>query len=382
MIDSRLIFQLLIPIIVGGILLFLWVWSGKRKRLKKSLSSPYTEALSALINGDKIKAMNKLREVVKHDTDNLDAYLKLGDIYRDYGKNLQALRVHQSLTIRKNLTNYQKLSIWKSLLQDHRLLKEWDEAIKYSEMITELDRKNVWARKELLEIYKEKGDWDGAVEAAKSIQKQEKKKNVETLALYQIQQGLEYRKKGEERDARIRFKNALKTSSNCAAAHYFIGVSYLSEGRKKDAVDSWRKFVKTDPKHAYLVFDELEEVLYDLGNFDQSEKIYQEILDLDDGNVSALVALSDLNERKGDRKESIRILRRAIDKDKSSLRAKAYLIQMLLGPDISDEIRENLQSLIQSTRRSRKFDCRSCGYHSEKPLWICPDCLNENTFLD
>ena len=382
MIDSRLIFQLLIPIIVGGILLFLWVWSGKRKRLKKSLSSPYTEALSALINGDKIKAMNKLREVVKHDTDNLDAYLKLGDIYRDYGKNLQALRVHQSLTIRKNLTNYQKLSIWKSLLQDHRLLKEWDEAIKYSEMITELDRNNMWARKELLEIYKEKGDWDGAVEAAKSIQKQEKKKNVETLALYQIQQGLEYRKKGEERDARIRFKNALKTSSNCAAAHYFIGASYLSEGRKKDAVDSWRKFVKTDPKHAYLVFDELEEVLYDLGNFDQSEKIYQEILDLDDGNVSALVALSDLNERKGDRKESIRILRRAIDKDKSSLRAKAYLIQMLLGPDISDEIRENLQSLIQSTRRSRKFDCRSCGYHSEKPLWICPDCLNENTFLD
>jgi len=381
-IDSRLIFQLLIPIIVGGILLFLWVWSGKRKRLKKSLSSPYTEALSALINGDKIKAMNKLREVVKYDTDNLDAYLKLGDIYRDYGKNLQALRVHQSLTIRKNLTNYQKLSIWKSLLQDHRLLKEWDEAIKYSEMITELDRNNMWARKELLEIYKEKGDWDGAVEAAKSIQKQEKKKNVETLALYQIQQGLEYRKKGEERDARIRFKNALKTSSNCAAAHYFIGVSYLSEGRKKDAVDSWRKFVKTDPKHAYLVFDELEEVLYDLGNFDQSEKIYQEILDLDDGNVSALVALSDLNERKGDRKESIRILRRAIDKDKSSLRAKAYLIQMLLGPDISDEIRENLQSLIQSTRRSRKFDCRSCGYHSEKPLWICPDCLNENTFLD
>ncbi len=382
MIDSRLIFQLLIPVIVGGILLFLWIWSGKRKRLKKSLSSPYTEALSALINGDKIKAMNKLREVVKHNTDNLDAYLKLGDIYRDYGKNLQALRVHQSLTVRKSLTNYQKLSIWKSLVQDHRLLKEWDKAIKYSELITELDRNNMWARKELLEIYKEKGDWDGAVEAAKSIQKQEKKKNVETLALYQIQQGLEYRKKGEERDARIRFKKALKTSSNCAAAHYFIGVSYLSEGRKKDAVESWRKFVKTDPKHAYLVFDELEEVLYDLGNFDQSEKIYQEILDLDEGNVSALVALSDLNERKGDREESIRMLRRAIDKDKSSLRAKAYLIQMLLGPDASDEIRENLQSLIQSTRKSRKFDCRTCGYHSEKPLWICPDCLNENTFLD
>ena len=382
MIDSRLIFQLLIPIIVGGVLLFLWVWGGKRKRLKKSLSSPYTEALSALINGDKIKAMNKLRQVVKLDTDNLDAYLKLGDIYRDFGNNLQALRVHQSLTVRKSLTNYQKLSIWKSLLQDHRLLKEWNEAIKYSGMITELDRNNVWARKELLEIYKEKGDWDGAVEAAKSIQKQEKKKNVETLALYQIQQGLEYRKKGEERDARIRFKRALKTSINCAAAHYFIGVSYLSEGRKKDAVESWRKFVKTDPKHAYLVFDELEEVLYDLGNFEQSEKIYQEILDLDDGNVSALVALSDLNERKGNREESIRMLRRAINKDNSSLRAKAYLIQMLLGPDASDEIREIIQSLIQSTRRSRKFDCRSCGYHSETPLWICPDCLNENTFLD
>jgi len=105
-------------------------------------------------------------------------------------------------------------------------------------------------------------------------------------------------------------------------------------------------------------------------------------LDLDAGNISALVALSDLNDRKGDREESIRMLRKAVDKDKSSLRAKAYLIQILLGPDASVEIRENLQSLIQNTKRPRKFDCRSCGYHSDKPLWICPDCLNENTFLD
>ncbi len=382
MIETKLIFQILLPVIVGGILLFLWIWSGRRRRLKKSLSSPYTEALSSLINGDKIKAMNKLREVVKHDTDNLDAYLKLGDIYREYGKNLQALRVHQSLTVRKGLTNYQNMSIWKSLLQDYRLLKEWDKAIKYSEMITELDKNNMWARKELLEIYKEKGDWDGAVEAAKSIQKQEKKKDVETLALYQVQQGLEYRKKGDERDARIRFKKALKTSNNCAAAHYFIGASYLSEGRNKDAVEAWRKFVKTDPRHAYLVFDELEEVLYDLGNFEQSEKIYQEILDLDAGNVSALAALSDLYERKGDREESIRILRRAVERNNSSLRARAYLIQMLVGPKASDEIKDNLKSLIQSTRRPRKFDCRNCGYHSNKPLWVCPDCLNDNTFLD
>ena len=382
MIESKYLFQILIPAIVGVILLLLWIWAGRRKNLKKSLSSPYTEALSSLIDGDKIKAMNKFREVVKADTDNLDAYLKLGDIYREYGKYPQALRVHQSLTIRKELSNYEKTSICKSLLLDFRMMKDWDNAIEQAKNILELDKNSQWARKELLEIYKRKGDWDGAVEAAKGLQKQQKQKDTETLALYQVQQGLEKRKKGEERDARIIFKKALKTSSQCAAAHYFIGVSYLKEKRDKEAVEAWRKFVNTDPKHAYLVFDKLEEVLYDLGNFEESEKIYEELLNLDNGNVSAIAALSDLYERKGDTKEGIAILRKAVKSDKSSLRTRANLIQMLLGNDVSKEVKDNLKSLISLTRRPRKFDCRTCGYHSDKPLWICPDCLNEKTFLD
>jgi len=381
-IETRYIFQILIPGIVGVILLFLWVWAGRRKNLKKSLSSPYTEALSALIDGDRIKAMNKFREVVKADTDNLDAYLKLGDIYRGYGKYPQALRVHQSLTIRKELTNFQKLSMWKSLLLDYRVMKDWDNAITQAENILEVDKNNQWAREELLEIYKRKGDWDGAVDAAKDLQKQQKQKDTETLALYQVQQGLEQRKKGEEREARIIFKKALKTNSNCAAAHYFIGVSYLKEKREKEAVEAWRMFVQTDPKHAYLVFDKLEEVLYELGNFEESQKIYEEIIDLDSGNVSAMAALSDLYERRGDTKEGISILRKAVNSDKSSLRTRAYLIQMLLGNEVNKEVKKQLTSLISLTRRPRKFDCRTCGYHSNKPLWICPDCLNEKTFLD
>jgi len=381
-IETRYIFPILIPAIVGVILLFLWIWAGRRKNLKKSLSSQYTEALSSLIDGDKIKAMNKFREVVKADTDNLDAYLKLGDIYREYGKYPEALRVHQSLTIRVGLSNYQKLSIWKSLLLDYRMMEDWDNAIKQVEKILDLDKNSQWARKEILEIYKRKGDWDGAVDAAKGLQKQRKQKDTETLALYQVQQGLEQRKKGEEREARIRFKKALKTSSDCAAAHYFIGLSYLKEDREKEAVEAWRKFVRADPNHAYLVFDKLEEVLYDLGNFEESQKIYEEILSLDGGNVSAMAALSDLYERKGDTEEGIDILRKAVESDNSSLRARAYLIQMLLGNKVNKEVKENLKSLIGLTRRPKKFDCRICGFHSDKPLWICPDCLNEKTFLD
>ena len=382
MIETRYIFPILIPAIVGVILLILWIWAGRRKYLKKSLSLAYTEALSSLIDGDKIKAMNKFREVVKADTDNLDAYLKLGDIYREYGKYQEALRVHQSLTIRVGLSNYQKLSIWKSLLLDYRMMEDWDNAIKQVENILDLDKNSQWARKELLEIYKRKGDWDGAVDAAKGLQKERKQKDTETLALYQVQQGLEYRKKGEEREARIRFKKALKTSSDCAAAHYFIGVSYLKEKREKEAVEAWRKFVRADPNHAYLVYDKLEEVLYELGNFEESQKIYEEILSLDGGNVSAMAALSDLYERKGDTEEGIDILRKAVESDNSSLRARAYLIQMLLGNKVNKEVKENLKSLISLTRRPRKFDCRICGFHSDKPLWICPDCLNEKTFLD
>ena len=57
----------------------------------------YTEALNAMVRADKTKAVSLLRDVVKKDSDHVDAYLQLGNILRDSNPQ-QAVKIHQTLT--------------------------------------------------------------------------------------------------------------------------------------------------------------------------------------------------------------------------------------------------------------------------------------------
>jgi len=76
----------------------------KKKPIQKSNSNTlYTEALNMLVRGDSDNAIRLLRDVVKQDTNHLDAYLQLGDILREQGSSQNAIKIHQSLTVRPGL---------------------------------------------------------------------------------------------------------------------------------------------------------------------------------------------------------------------------------------------------------------------------------------
>ena len=97
----------------------------KSKKTPK-VESLFTNALNALLNGDKSKAISLLQQVVKKDTSHVRAYLQLGNILRKENTD-QAIKIHQSLTVRPNLGSDQKVEIHKALKQRlyrNRLYKE------------------------------------------------------------------------------------------------------------------------------------------------------------------------------------------------------------------------------------------------------------------
>ncbi|MEW5994737.1 MAG: tetratricopeptide repeat protein, partial [Candidatus Zixiibacteriota bacterium] len=77
---------------------FFLAWERFTRREKKPLSSLYVEALRDLLDGKRVAAFSKLRQVVTEDSNNLDAYLRLGQILRENKKPDRALQVHRDLT--------------------------------------------------------------------------------------------------------------------------------------------------------------------------------------------------------------------------------------------------------------------------------------------
>ena len=85
----------------------------------KSDSALYVEALRDLLDGRPESAFGKLRQVVISDADNIDAYMRLGQILREHKKPDRALQVHKDLTLRQDLGAEQKVAILRHLALDY-----------------------------------------------------------------------------------------------------------------------------------------------------------------------------------------------------------------------------------------------------------------------
>ena len=94
---------------------------------KKDSNKLYTEALEALLEGDIENAVFKLKDLVQYDTNNIRAYLRLGDIFRENLKVEQALKIHQSLILRKRLSKALQCEIYMSLARDFFELKNGEK---------------------------------------------------------------------------------------------------------------------------------------------------------------------------------------------------------------------------------------------------------------
>ena len=99
------------------------------------------EALNAMVRGDRRIALNHLRDVVKQDTNHIDAYLQMGDILREEGNAQAAVKIHQSLTVRPNLSNDINRDIHKSLALDFEQLGQFAKARREAEFVLKQNKK-------------------------------------------------------------------------------------------------------------------------------------------------------------------------------------------------------------------------------------------------
>src|SRR5215813_6486885 len=101
-------------LLIAALLVYMFYERVYRQETKQG-SDLYAEALSDLLNGRMEKAFSKLRQVVSEDSGNVDAYLRLGHIMREYRQPERALQIHRDLTLRTGLKPDQKASILEQL---------------------------------------------------------------------------------------------------------------------------------------------------------------------------------------------------------------------------------------------------------------------------
>ena len=366
-------------IIVFTIMAF--YWSKSKKEKEKASPKLYIDALKALLSGEDQLAFQMFKEVAKKDPENLDAYLKLGDLFRKNKRYDKALQIHKELTFRPSLSLEEKNEILKSLAQDYSASGDHDKAISVLLDLYKANDKDRWVAQKLLSEYEETAKWEEAFELRKKTSSRKEDQTNKILALYKVCWGKARQDTGELHKARVAYKEALNYDESCVAAYVYLGDAYHEDDRLKDAVEYWKKLVETVPEAGYLVFDKLEKTLFELGEYEDITEIYENILSRNPKNVFALFSLARINEKKGLKESAVEQYRHILDIDPAFSSARISLAKLYLDRGRKEEMTDVLDSLLESFPPAKKeFICKRCGYKSSEPLWRCPSCKEWDSF--
>ena len=124
-------FLIICFILIAGLLGY-YLYTKINPTKKSDIKELYSEGLDMLVSGKKYSAYNNFKEIISKDSNNVMAYLRLGQILRENGDNLKAIKIHKNLLLRKKLSSYELVELHKNLSKDN------------SHLFVKLKSKKVW----------------------------------------------------------------------------------------------------------------------------------------------------------------------------------------------------------------------------------------------
>ena len=156
----------IIIVVVLSLIIFLLV-SNRSKNIPTDAEA-FNNALKALVNGEKDKAYHLLREIISKDSNNIDAFLLLGDLVREKDVN-QAIKIHQTVILRPQISKSKKIEAHTALSKDFIKSGNISKAEEELNNILNMDSSNKWALLKLKDIATENKNWKQALKHEKKI---------------------------------------------------------------------------------------------------------------------------------------------------------------------------------------------------------------------
>ncbi|GJM45104.1 MAG: hypothetical protein DHS20C21_19460 [Gemmatimonadota bacterium] len=322
---------------------------------------PYLVAMSALIDGDRELAFRELKNAVRLDSSNVDAYLRLGDLFRERGDGERALQIHRELTARAGLDDGEKSRIHESLCRDWMALKQLDRA---AEAVAEAVRFAADPTKMLqlqLKVQEQRGDLGAAFRVKREILKRGGRVKAEAAALadFRAEQAVELIEKGELAAAEKILKEARKLEGNAARTAYLWGWLKEKQGDYAAALTTWESILTDHPEKVVMLFRSLERVHFLNGSYGDMESTYQRFLEKVPGHEDASFGLARFLLRKGQLEAALETCRTALEHHPESipLRVLRSLLTLQIGrtPDAERLLNDWISEIMGEGQASRRF---------------------------
>jgi lipopolysaccharide biosynthesis regulator YciM len=312
-------------------------------RKRRSAVPAYVEGLRAALDGRPADAIARFREAVGTDTDNVDAYIRLGDLFMQQGETERAIKIHENLALRRNLDKRDEKKVLQALVRDYMKADRKVKAISILEELVHLDKTDARGAEHLAELYIETGAWDKCEELLKELARNQA--NRQRAARLYTEYGRAY-PKNNPGAALAAFETALKLDPGSTPARLYLGDHQLNQGDTSAAIRTWSEILDLTPEKNGLVRSRLERAYFDAGKFEDITTLYEKLLRKVPDDAGLVVALAEIHQKKEDLPAAIRLLERFAGRQKDDVFSRVALAAMYLDKDETAQARSALVEVL------------------------------------
>jgi lipopolysaccharide biosynthesis regulator YciM len=348
--------------------------AAERRAASRSPSDDaFMKGLSHLMADHTDQAIEEFTRAVTLNSDTVETYVVLGNLFRQKGEIERAVRIRQSIIARPNLERSVRLQALYDLGLDYRKGGLYNRATEAFQEVIKMDSEHVESLAQLVSLYEEIRDWENAYEALRRLDRLTRSDSRRVLAHYKTERGKELMAAGQLEQAEESLNQAMSVDKGCLDAYLHLGDLELARGRHRKALNIWRKAVRLEPKHAHLVIRRVTQAEDELG--EKAVSAFLEEIEPEQAEDTALMALAQHYHRHQEDDKAQELLRLAVAQNPRQLGAHRLLGETLLARGQREEALAAYSELLEHIDGDwSSYQCEQCGYVSPQLTWKCPRC--------
>lgn len=337
----------------------------------------YFKGLNFLLNEQQDQAIDAFIEAVQNDPDTSELHFALGNLFRRRGEYDRAVRVHEHLLSRGDLTPADRERAQHALALDFLkagLLDRAEDALNRLEG-TPFEAQ---ARLALLAIYERSRDWSHAASIAQKMHAADQGDFSTRQAHYLCEQALALSVQGDRAGAKALLEQAIAAAPDAARARIELARLLQLMGQPDAVLDTLQTLGERAPAALPLAAPLLVEAGNATGR--QAEvharlvAHYEQSPSLD--VMESIVAMEAANDAT-QATARVRYVQH-LDKERSLVAAAKWLsTEKLEHEEFHPQIQRALEHAVKPLTRYR---CAACGFEARQHFWQCPGCQTWDSY--
>lgn len=371
--DQGLLLVLVLAAAVG-VGWLLRVWQGRKPDASaRGLSDDYFRGLNYLLNEEPDKAVEVFIRMIEVDSETVETHFALASLFRRRGEVDRAIRIHQNLIARPNLTRAHRLQALYELGDDYMRAGLFDRA---ETLFAELSGSGAYvasALRQLMAIYEQQRDWEQAVATAQRLEMVDGRPQQRVVAHYWCELATTASNAGQGRRAMQLARKAQSADPSSPRAGILTGELLEDDGDPSAALRAYQGVIEHDPAFAGEVLSAIARCFAKLGDREGFDAFLAQ-LRASKPATAPYVAMAAFHEPSLRSREIVAFISQYLATRGQGL-AKVLdrlVDQRSLDADMEvDSARDLVRLLLEDHPR---YLCSECGLTSNTLYWQCPGC--------